>query len=109
MMEGRVSPHLLALCSGIMDPEFPWSSRRGRRGLSPGCPETPQSALVQRPCYGRENITVSRPPTSDIPVGFLRQPAWNRKPQSQDTGYNLLIPQMMPLYRLKLAEQGVSG
>ena len=52
---------------------------------------------------------MSHPPVSDIPVGFLRQPAQTRKPQSQDTAYNLLIPQIVPHYRLKLAEQGVSG
>lgn len=59
---------------------------RGRRGLSPRCPETPHCALARKPCYGRENISVSRPQNSDKLAAPVRQPAQSRKRQSQDTG-----------------------
>lgn len=47
----------------------------GRWGLSPALAETPHSAPGVCPCYGRENITVSRPPSLFYqPARHLVQP-----------------------------------
>ena len=59
MMEGRASPHLQHPAVASRTPFPVVIILRRRRGLPPGCPETPHGAPVQRPCYGRENVTVS--------------------------------------------------
>jgi hypothetical protein len=44
-----------------------------RRGLAPGCPETPHGAPIRGSCYGRENITVSHLHWGNYQLGFLGQ------------------------------------
>ena len=61
MTEGRVSPHSWHLAVTSRAPISVVVITAGGGAPQPGCPETPHGAPVQRPCYGRENITVSRP------------------------------------------------
>ena len=51
-----------------------------RQGLAPGFPETLHDAPIRRPCYGRENVTVSHQQlvtAADGTAGQVTAPGWD--------------------------------
>ena len=65
---GRRSPHVRVMrlrACGMLDSEnFQRRHSKGDRAPQSGFPETLPSTPTRRSCYGRENITASRPKTS---------------------------------------------